>query len=591
MKKPTKEAPYQQISNHNTSIRTPGKITALYCRLSKEEAERSESMSIANQRKILLKFCADNGFKNPKVFEDDGETGVFFDRPGLNDMLAEIRAGNVGTVIIKDQSRIGREVIEIGLLKRTFDEYNVRFMSAEDGLDTAKGFDIMSLLRDVFNEWFVADTSKKIRAVLKRKGTDGEPLSTTPPYGYKKDPDNPKHWIIDEPAAKVVHQIFQYCMDGLGPYHIAKRLWDDKIETPRVYANNAGIRKHGRTVVDPHKWQSATVIQILERREYLGYLINFKTFSKSYKNRKRLFNDPSEYAVFENAHPPIIEEAVFERVQQIRAGKRRRNRNGRVGLLSGLVFCADCKAKMSLSSGSCLKPEQDNYSCVGFREKKTQCNSSHFIRRMVLEQVVLEHIQKVTAFAAEHENALVQKLESLNTAKIQKNLTADKKSLAKSEARIKELDEIVRQLFEKNALGIISDERFVTLSEGYELEQKDLKTKAETLRTQIEKQLETCINVDKFLEQVRKYTRATELTTVMLNELIKRVEVHSRDKPYSKSVQQIDIHFNYVGIIGRLDLQPKPSTKKPPLIPAETQFIQPEVKQLERIPIMSAIND
>ena len=539
-------ATYQQVLEQKKS----DKITALYCRLSNEEAQRSESISIENQRRILLKFCEDNGFTNTRVFADDGETGVFFDRPALNEMLAEIRAGNVSTVIIKDQSRIGREVIEIGLLKRTFDEHNVRFMSAEDGLDTAKGFDIMSLLRDVFNEWFVADTSKKIRAVQRRKGLAGEPLSY-PPYGYKKAPDNPKHWIIDESASKVVKKIFQWCMEGLGVSHIANRLREEQVEIPTVHAINNGLLNNssGR-VFDPYDWNVNSIAKILGRREYTGCLINFKTFTKSYKNRKKMQSDPADYAVFENAHEAIITVEVFDQVQQIRnSGKRRRNSSGRVSILSGLVHCADCKSKMYLSNGACLKSEQDNYTCSGFRTKKKCCDSAHFIRRVVLEKAVLLRIQQLTAFLSEHEECLVEKLELQDNDKFARNLADDKKTLAKAEKRIKELDSIIQQLYEDKVSGTLNAERFVKLSEGYEQEQLDLQAKVKSLQKKFTEQVQSRMNVDMFLNRVRKYTNITELSTVMLNELVERVEVHARTERYTKGTQQIDIVFNYVGNI------------------------------------------
>ncbi|MCL2225433.1 MAG: recombinase family protein [Defluviitaleaceae bacterium] len=579
MREPHKDVLYQH--------KLDNKITALYCRLSKEEAERAESLSIENQRKILLKFCTDNGFKNPKVFADDGETGVFFDRPGLNEMLAEIRAGNVSTVIIKDQSRIGREVIEIGLLKRTFDEYNVRFMSAEDGLDTAKGFDIMSLLRDVFNEWFVADTSRKIRAVQRTKGLSGEPLTSHAPYGYKKDPENPKRWVVDDVSAKVVRQIFKYAMEGMGVSHIADKLREEQVEIPTVYAYNAGYIK-GNCTLDPYDWHQTTVAKVLERREYLGELINFKTYTKSYKNRKQQKSDPSDYAVFENAHPAIIDEDVFDRVQKIRSsGKRRHNHSGRVSMLSGLVYCADCKSKLYLSSGACLKPEQDNYVCSGFRTKKKRCESAHFIRRVVLEQAVLKYIQEVTAFASRHDGIFVTMLEAQNADRLKRDSVADKKTLAQSEKRIRELDKIIQSLYEDKVSGIIPEERFVMMSQVYELEQQGLKATVDALQAQIAKQLEASEGVGKFLKQVRKYTQITELSTIMLNELIERVEVHARTKRYSKGSQQIDVHFNYVGIIGKLDL---PSIQTTGM---QTQAYAPKAKQLEkvhamdRIPVMS----
>jgi hypothetical protein len=408
----------------------------------------------------------------------------------------------------------------------------------------------MSLLRDVFNEWFVADCSKKIRAVQRAKGKAGEPLCSYTPYGYKKDPENPKHWIIDEPAAKVVRQIFQWCMEGVGIVHIARKLKAQKIEKPLVYAKNAGIFNSTKVFADPYDWNETTVGRILEKREYLGYLINFKTYTKSYKNRKTLLNDPSEYSVFENAHDPIIEEEVFERVQKIRMGKRRLTKSGRVSILSGLVFCAECKSKMHLSCGAYLEPEKDRFTCPGFRAKKTDCTSSHYIRRIILEEVVLKHIQKVAEYVVNYEEDFVLKLQSQSKEKLQKELTADKKMLLQTENRIQELDVIIQRLYEDNVSGKLSDERFVKMSQNYENEQKELVVKTETLRTQIASQEETQVNIEQFLTTIRKYTQPTELTTFMLNELIERVEVHNRAKRHTvDTTQKIDVYFNYAGKI------------------------------------------
>jgi DNA invertase Pin-like site-specific DNA recombinase len=564
MKYPNQNEPYQQM-NYSNEV----KITALYCRLSKEEQQRGESLSIENQRKILLKFCSDNGFLNPKVFVDDGETGVFFDRPGLNEMLAEIRAGNVSTVVIKDQSRIGREVIEIGLLKRTFDEYNVRFMSAEDGLDTAKGFDIMSLLRDVFNEWYVADCSKKIRAVQKAKGTDksGIPLASNPPYGYKKDPENPKRWLVDEPAAKVVRQIFQWCMEGLGITHISHRLREEKVEIPSIHAHKMGTRKCTQMFTDPYDWKFSTIEKLLERQEYLGHIVNFKTFTKSYKNRKKQINPPENHVIFENIHEPIVDSAVFEKVQQIRkSGKRRRNHSGRVSILSGLVYCVKCKSKLYLSCGEHLKPEEDNYVCSGFRKKKTDCDSSNYIRRVVLEQLVLEHLQKVTRYATEYESEFVLRLQEISESKLQKNLNIDKKTLIQTEKRIQELDQIIRFLYEDKTKGILTDERFVMLSQGYETEQRDLRSNLQALKVQIDKQQQERVGVNEFISRIRKYTEITELSTLLLNELVERIEVYPRDKANKDKIRKVDIYFNYVGLI---EIKEEPLPKNPTFLLTE----------------------
>ena len=555
-------ATYQNILDYKIGMKLPDKITVLYSRLSrddKEKAKDDDSNSIVNQKKMLAKFATDNHLANAIFFTDDGISGTTFDRPDFQVALELVEAGRVTNFVVKDMSRFGRDYVRVGFYtENVFPDMNVRFLAINDSVDSATGENEIIPFKNILNEWYARDTSKKVRAVFRAKGMAGESIATNIPYGYMKDPANPKHWIVDEPASKVVQRIFQYCMDGLGVTHIANQLRKAEIEVPTVHACNAGYRKSGRTF-NPYDWHNTTVARILERREYLGHTINFKTYRKSYKNRKKLANDPSEHVIFENTHEAIIKEEVFEKVQQIRkSGKKRRDHSGRISILSGLVYCADCKSRMYLSSGACLKPEQDNYTCSGFRTKKAQCNSAHFIRRVVLEQLVLEYIQMITAYASEHEKAFIEKLESLRTDKFQKDLATDKKCLAQSERRIQELDNIIRQLYEDKVAGTLTDERFLKLSQGYELEQKDLEIKVETLQRQMNQQLETCINIDKFLAKVRKYTRITELSTIMLNELIERIEVHNRNKRYSKGTQQIDISFNYVGNIGELFLPYSP---------------------------------
>jgi hypothetical protein len=463
--------------------------------------------------------------------------------------------------------RFGREHIFVGLYTEyTFTEYNVRFIAVLNNVDSAikpiSEEDALPFL-NAANEIHSRNQSKNIKSVLHGKGETGEPMTPNAPYEYRKDPDDKKKWIIDEEAAEVVRQIFQWCMEGLGITHIANRLRDAKIEKPFVYAQTMGFRNSKQDFLEPYNWSSTAVSNILERREYLGHVINFKTYRKSYKHPKTLFNDPSKHLVFEGKHTPIIDQETFDRVQELRKSKKRRHtKSGRVNLFAGLSLCAECKSKMFLASGASLKPEQDHYSCSGFVTKKTQCESSHFIRRVVLEQKVLEHIQNVVAFAAKHEKELVRKLEAENATQLQKDLSADKKCLARSEKRIQELDTIISQLFEKNALGVLTDERFVKLSKGYEAEQEELEAKVKSLQTHLAKQQEDSINIKAFFAQVRKYTRVTELTPLMMNELVKKVEVHASDKSSGKRTQKIVVYFNYVGDICKLDLQTKPPPKE-----------------------------
>ncbi|MCL2336200.1 MAG: DUF4368 domain-containing protein [Firmicutes bacterium] len=557
-------APYQNIPDYKSGMELPDQISVLYARLSKEdkrkENKEDDSDSIQNQKLMLSKFATDNRLPNPVFFSDDDYTGTNFNRPDFQAAMELAEAGRVVTFVVKDMSRFGRDHIRVGLYKETLtDELNVRFIAINDDEDSKYGENEMTPFRNIVNEWYARDTSKKIKAVFRAKGMAGENICFVPPYGYRKNADNGK-WEIDETAAKVVRQIFQYCLEGLGPTHIANRLQADRIEIPTVYAQNTGLRVYGKLPNDPYGWKGPTVIIILARREYLGHTVNFKTYRKSYKSKKKILHDPGEYVVFENTHPAIIEEEVFERVQQIRVGKRRTNRSGRVGLFSGLVFCADCGSKMYLSSGACLSPDQDNYVCSGFRTKKTPCESAHFIRRVVLEEVVLREIQDITAFAANHEQELIEILRRDSDDNLKKEIAAGNRRLLLSQKRVHELDNIIQRLYEDNVSGKISDERFVKLSQGYEQEQKDLQTQINVLQKQLASQQEERLGVDRFLSQIRKYTKVTELSPVLLHELVERIEIHARDKRCGKNIQQIDIFFNYVGNIGKLNLGASPPT-------------------------------
>ena len=561
---------HQNIPDYTVGMDLPDEITVLYTRLSRDDKEKEkedDSNSIVNQKKILARYAQEKRLTNPVFFTDDGISGTTFDRPDFQAAIALVDSGKVKNFVVKDMSRFGRDYIQVGIYTEVrFPDADVRFMAINDGVDSSAGENELTPFRNIMNEWYARDTSKKIRAVFRAKGLAGEHLSAFPVYGYKKDPKNEKQWIVDEEAAKVVQQIFTWCMEGLGPMHIAKRLQSARIEIPAVHAHHSGQRICGDLPDDPYDWLQQTVVKILARREYLGHTINFKTRRKSYKNKKKLENDPSEYAIFENTHPAIIEEEVFEKVQQIRAGKRRNNHSGRVSIFSGLIYCADCGSKMYLSSGACLKPEQDNYVCSGFRTKKRVCNSAHFIRRVVLEKVILKRIQDVTSLASKDKHKFLELLLQDSSDKCKKELALGRKQLTQSQNRVQELDQIIRRLYEDNVSGKLTDERFIKLSRDYEQEQKNLTTQVNALQTQLEKQETDRLNVDRFVRQIHKYTHVTELSAALLNELVERIEVHTREKRYEKkSSQQIDVHFNYVGDLEDLhsaEVNPNPAETK-----------------------------
>ena len=564
-------APYhQQIPDYVLGMVLPDWITVLYCRLSKGDKDKpkeDDSDSIVNQKKILGRYAIDNRLLNPIFFVDDDITGTTFKREQFQAAMALVEGGRVKNFVVKDMSRFGRDYIRVGLFMETFLDMDVRLVAIYDGVDSARGIDEMTPFRNVMNELYARDGSKKIRAVFHAKAIAGEHVSGHVPYGYMKDPKDPKRWIIDEEAAEIVCQIFCWYMAGLGLTDITHRLRDMKAETPSHRALRIGRKPRIKPPEGPYGWSASVIIDILSRREYLGHTVNCKTYTKSYKNRKTVFNDPSEYLIAENTHDPIIDQATFDRVQELREqGKRRHNKSGRVSLFSGMAYCADCKSKMAFTSGSSLKLEQDFYACSGFRTKKQTCHNSHYIRRIVLESAVLNHIQHVTAFAAEHEREFVELLRQKGADKSKKELAAQKRKLTQAQSRITELDNIIQRLYEDKVNGVLTDERFVKLSQGYEQEQAGLTAETKMLAEKITAQEQQTLDLNRFLTQVRKYTRVSELTPTMLNELVERIEIHAPDKAKSKRCQDVDIYFNHIGLIGKLEFAKAKSSQ--PEVPA-----------------------
>jgi len=554
-------APYhQQIPDFVLGMVLPDWITVLYCRLSKGDKDKpkeDDSDSIVNQKKILGRYAMDNCLPNPIFFVDDDITGTTFKREQFQAAMALVEEGRVKNFVVKDMSRFGRDYIRVGLFMETFLDMDVRLVAIYDNVDSARGIDDLTPFRNIMNELYARDTSKKIRAAFRAKGLSGESLCSHVPYGYIRDPDNPKRWIIDEEAAAVVRQIFRWRLEGLGVTVSANRLRDAKVLCPSHHAMSLGLKSPVRASEIPWDWNPYTVAAILVRREYLGHTVNFKTYRKSYKSKKMLYNDPSEHVVFENTHEAIIDQDTFDRVQQIREGRRRRTNSGRVGLFSGLAYCADCHSKLYLS---CItaKPEQDYYACSGFRTKKQVCGHSHYIRQTVLARMVLEYIQNVTSFATQHEHEFVELLRQDNADRSRKELAADKRKLAQAESRIAELDNIIQRLYEDKVSGILTEDRFVKLSRGYEREQQELQAQTTALAEQISTQEQKTLDLSRFLTQIRKHTNVTELTPVLLNELVERIEVYAPDKSSGKRAQDIDVYFNFVGLIGKLELA-KPS--------------------------------
>lgn len=527
------------------------KITALYCRLSRDDELQGDSNSIKNQKAILQKYAEDNGFRNIHCFVDDGFSGTNFDRPDFQRMIAEMDDGNIATIIVKDMSRLGRAYLKVGYYTEVaFPEADVRFIGINNGVDSANQQDSdFTPFLNIINEWYAKDTSKKIRAVFKAKGESGKPLCTNPPYGYVKEPQDKLHWIIDEDAATVVKEIFHLCMQGLGPTQIAKELTKRKIENPVAHGKRNGINVPAQQEHDdPFIWRTSTVARILTRQEYLGHTVNFKTKRKSYKQKKQLKNDPSEWQIFKNTHDSIIDEETFKTVQRIRDGRRKVSRLGDMGILSGMMFCADCGNKLYQIRGKDWDHDKEYFVCTTYRKIKDGC-SSHQIKNVVVEQLLLQDLQRVTAFAREHKNEFMQLITSNSEKELNKELKDSRKEYEQAKARISKLDTIIQKLYEDNVEGKISDERFMKMPATYETEQKELNARVTLLQDFITHAKEKSLNAEHFLSLVRKYTDFKELDAEIIREFVEKIIVFKTEKIDGHRVQRIQIIYNCIGAV------------------------------------------
>ena len=525
-------------------------ITALYPRLSHEDELQGESNSISNQKRILETYAKQNGFSNLRWYTDDGYSGANFQRPGFQAMLADIEAGKVGTVIVKDMSRLGRNYLQVGMYTdMIFPQRGVRFIAINDGVDSAQGDNDFAPLRNIFNEWLVRDTSKKIKAVKRSKGMSGKPITSKPVYGYLMDED--ENFIIDEEAAPVVKQIYNLCLAGNGPTKIARMLTEQQIPTPGTleYRRTGSTRRYHPGY--ECKWATNTVVHLLENREYTGCLVNFKTEKPSYKLKHSIENPPEKQAVFENHHEPIIDRETWERVQELRKQRKRPNRYDEVGLFSGILFCADCGSVMYQQRYQTDKRKQDCYICGSYKKRTADC-TAHFIRTDLLTAGVLSNLRKVTSYAAKHEARFMKLLIEQNEDGDRRRNAAKKKELEAAEKRIAELSAIFKRLYEDSVTGRISDERFTELSADYEAEQKELKERAARLREELSKAQEATANAEKFMNVVRRHTTIEELTPTLLREFVEKIVVHESVALDGKRRgklrrQEIEIYYSFVG--------------------------------------------
>ena len=528
------------------------KMTALYCRLSQEDDRAGESLSIENQKAMLLQYAREHHFPNPTFFVDDGVSGVTYDRPGFQAMLAEIEAGRVAVAITKDLSRLGRNSALTGLYTNfTFPQNGVRFIAINDNYDTIDPNRVdndFAGIKNWFNEFYARDTSRKIRAVQKAKGERGVPLTTNVPYGYVKDPENPRRWMVDPVAADVVKRIFNLCMEGRGPMQIANQLKADKVLTPSAYRALQGIKTPNKKPEDPYDWHSSTVVAILERREYTGCTVNFKTYTNSIWDKKQRDNPLEKQAIFPNTHEAIIEEAVFEKVQQVRQQRHRKTRTGRSSIFSGLVYCADCGEKLYYGATNNYRPEGAFFDCSLHWKHKDKCGT-HYIRETVLSHIVLKHIQAVTGYILRHEAHFRAVMEEQLRLESSEQIRIRRKRLERNENRIAELKRLFIRIYEDNASGRLSDDRFDMLSLTYETEQKQLENECVTLRQEIEVQERQNENIEKFIQTAHKYVGIDELDGYALRELVSAIYVDAPDKSSGKRVQHIHIKYDGLGFI------------------------------------------
>ena len=539
---------------------TNNKITALYCRLSQEDARMGESLSIENQKSMLLQYCKEHHFPNPLFFVDDGYSGTTYERPGFQKMLDEIEAGKVGVVLTKDLSRLGRNSALTGLYTNfTFPQNGVRYIAINDNYDTADPNSInndFAGIKNWFNEFYARDTSRKIRAVQKAKGERGVPLTVNVPYGYVKDPEDKRKWLVDEEAAAVVRRIFEMCMEGRGPQQIANQLKADKVLTPTAYKKRKGMKTPQAAPENPYGWCDSSVVNILERREYTGCTVNFKTYSNSIWDKKQRENPVEKQAIFENTHEAIISDDVFKRVQEIRQHRHRKTRSGRSSMFSGLVFCSDCGEKLYYGATNNYRTEGAFFDCSLHWKYKEKC-PTHYIRESILERMVLKHMQLVTGYILRYEQYFRSIMEQQLRLESTEKLQISKGQLERNEKRIAELKRLFIKIYEDNAGGRLSDDRYDMLSQSYETEQKQLEAEVITLRQEIEVQERQNENVERFIQKAKNYVGIETLDPYALRELVQAIYVDAPDKSTGKRRQHIHIKYDGIGFIPLDELMKK----------------------------------
>lgn len=521
-------------------------ITALYCRFSQDDGRDGDSNSIANQKSYLLDYAKRNRFPNPQFYVDDGYTGTNFDRPDFKRMNEDCEKGIVKTVIVKDLSRFGRDHIGVGRYQEIiYPEAGIRFIAVMDNVDTcSEDSNEFAAFTNLFNEWYPKTTSKKVKQVKRSKAMNGEHLGAAP-FGYLKNPDDPTRWLIDEEAASIVRQIFQMAMEGYGCSAIATELWRNKVMTPSAYKGSKGIGVSKQSE-DPYYWEPSAIGAILDNPVYIGVTEGLKSVRLSFKSKKRVPSPKERRAIVEDAHEPIIDRLVWDKVQSLRQNKRRPTKSGATSIFSGLLYCADCGAKLSLNVSGGYR----YFRCSGYkRNSRMKTCSIHYIRESVLEQLVLKQLQHFLSYMQQFERVFVKRQIDGSIADQEYELYQKQKQLERYEQRTKEIDRMFRKIYEDNANGKLTDEQFYRLSEGYEAEQEEIRSESIRLTEEIKHTDTTVSNVEKLIAITRKYTRIDELTPEILNALVDKIVIHEAVKTAGKRTQSIDIYYSYVGII------------------------------------------
>ena len=534
-------------------------ITALYCRLSvedikdengKKKRNLDESNSISNQKQILSDYAKKHGYTNTMFFVDDGISGTSFDRSDFNRMQRMVEEGKIGTIIVKDLSRFGREHIEGGRLAEiVYPTLGVTFISIHENVNTSTGEGMEMLpFYNIFNEWYAAQTSKKIRDVWKSKSDNGKRVSPTVPFGYMKDPADKEKWLIDEPAAEIVRKIFALCLDGRGPSQIARQLEKENIMVPSAYYQSVNRKCSQKVPIGSCHWDTKTIVHILENRQYTGCAVNFKSSTVSYKVHKKVYFDEEDQVIIPNMQEPIISEEDWLKVQELRKNKRRPTKTGRTSLFSGLVFCPDCGAKLHFCASKSLRRDQEFFRCANYKDGRGTCKI-HYIRDVLLEDIVKEAISGLADFVKCHEAVFLYMLAKKNNAMQKAEYNRMKLAVERDEKRIKNIDRLIKSLYEDKVLGELEDDRYSTLMAEYEKEQRELIASVAAMRKTLESTDQKSVDLRLLLKTLRELTDVNELTPTIVNSLIDRIEVHNNDKSGGHCYVKVDIYFSAVGMI------------------------------------------